>query len=128
MSATLPVLPNEWIKRIFERFGAVYGPARMHSIWGTDLQNIFAVWAEELSAFGSTPSAIKYALENLPEEYPPSLVAFKQLCREGVKMQANNQLLLANKPTQEDMQKGRENMEKIKAMISNIGRGDSGNF
>jgi hypothetical protein len=113
MSETLPALPLEWIKKVFARFNAVYGPALMRGTWGDgDLSETWNVWAYELRNFGNHGQAIKYALEHLPTEYPPNLLAFKSLCQEGLKRE-EKPLALERKLTHEEIEFGRIRAENL---------------
>lgn len=129
MSETLPALPNDWIRRIFMRFEVVYGPALMAGTWGTgDKSMIIEGWAEDLKQFGKHPDAIKYALDNLPADYPPNLIQFKQICRDGMKRIQPSGPMLNHYPTEEEKEQNRKNLERIKEMLGGIdtmGRGDS---
>lgn len=118
--STLPPLPILWITKIFERFNAVYGPALMRGTWGDeDLTEVWQVWADDLKTFRDHPGAIKYALENLPADYPPNLIQFKEICRDGLRRaQQQQHAALPHKLTDEEKAANRENIERIKAMIS----------
>lgn len=118
MKETLPALPIEWIKRVFMRFNATYGPALMRGTWGDDdLSEVWQVWAEELGRFKDHSGAIKYALDNLPHDYPPNLLAFKDLCREGLRNEPKP-LALPEKITEEQMQRNRErSAELVKSVL-----------
>jgi hypothetical protein len=63
------------------------------------------------------PEAIKYALHNLPRDFPPNLLQFKELCRDGMRHQQSSQQTLAYKLTDEEKAQNLRNMEKIKELI-----------
>lgn len=112
MNGTLPPLPNEWVRRIFMRFEVVYGPALMAGTWGTgDKSMIIEGWAEDLKAFGKNPEAIKYALDNLPRDYPPNLIQFKDLCKAGV--QTERPAILEHKVTPEEMEVNKARIREV---------------
>lgn len=71
-------LPDNWIDALFARLTGLYGN-RFTNMWtGIDPNLVRTTWATELA--GMQPSSIKYALEHLPAEFPPSALQFKELC------------------------------------------------
>lgn len=87
MSTPESSLPERWVQRIFATMRATYGAA-FDRQWqcpaGTEpadhVQQMLEHWGRELRAYQQNPSAISYALENLPE-HPPNLIEFRALCR-----------------------------------------------
>lgn len=82
-SATSPAkraaLPDAVIDRLFERLGGMYMARWLDSMQGCDIATVKRVWAEELAEV--TPQAMKHALDSMKGEFPPSLPAFRALCR-----------------------------------------------
>ena len=74
------VLPELWMDRIWQRLTVRYGQAFLGRWAGVDLADVKADWAEQLAGFTSRPDCIKYALENLPDDKPPTVAVFKALC------------------------------------------------
>lgn len=74
------VLPFPWVKRIFQRLGAMYGE-RFHKQWG-DIpgEEVVQVWAEELAGFTAEEIATGLNACKL-REWPPTLPEFLRLCR-----------------------------------------------
>lgn len=71
-------LPENWIDALFARLTGLYGN-RFTNMWtGIDAHLVRTTWASELA--GVRPESIKYALEHLPAEFPPSALQFKALC------------------------------------------------
>lgn len=71
-------LPEHWIDALFARLTGLYGN-RFTNMWtGIDAGLVRTTWATELA--GIRPESIKYALEHLPAEFPPSALQFKALC------------------------------------------------
>ena len=71
-------LPDNWIDALFARLTGLYGN-RFTNMWtGIDANLVRTTWATELA--GMQPASIKYALEHLPAEFPPSALQFKELC------------------------------------------------
>lgn len=93
MSSPASSLPERWIQSLWTELRANYGakfdrqfpvspcppgvePAK-HA--HDHVQAIQAVWAKRLGHLQSNPSAIRFALDNLPE-HPPTLPEFAALC------------------------------------------------
>lgn len=112
MSETLPALPLDLIKKIFSRMAAIYGSQFSAKWYSENMEEVLNVWAYELRNFGPTPNAIKYALEHLPTEYPPNLLQFKELSREGLKFEPKP-IGLEWKLTEEEMALNREKVSDI---------------
>ena len=79
-------LRDDWIARIFERLGGLYG-AKFTDMWkDTDPANVSRTWAERLAGFHDMPEAIKAALDGCDDRpWPPTLPEFIQLCRDAAK-------------------------------------------
>lgn len=71
-------LPDNWIDALFARLTGLYGN-RFTNMWASiDPKLVRNTWATELA--GIKPASIKYALEHLPEEFPPTALQFRKLC------------------------------------------------
>ena len=71
-------LPDNWIDALFARLTGLYGN-RFTNMWtGIDAPLVRQTWASELA--GMRPESIKYALDHLPEDFPPTALQFKKLC------------------------------------------------
>jgi hypothetical protein len=78
MTATLE---PKWIDALFARLTVRYGSAFLNR-WtsvGVDLDLVKADWAQELAGFNQWPEAIKYALEHLDAEKPPTAQQFRAI-------------------------------------------------
>lgn len=106
----MKLLP-EWIDRIFARLQGVYGTqftgkfSRVESGVDVGLLNAKEVWAEELGGFADKPEAIAFALKNLPSDFCPNAIEFRDLCRRAPKKEAP---ALAYTPTAEDIERARQ--------------------
>ena len=76
-------LPESWVNRIFQRMTLVYGRDFLSRYEGQDLGAVRLGWAEELSGFQQAPDAIKFGLECLPADKPPTVLQFRDLCRKA---------------------------------------------
>ena len=95
--------------------GAVYG-AQFSAKWAGDIENVVSVWADELRNFRDHPMAIRYALLNLPTDYPPNLQQFKASCRLGIDAEPKPPAI-EYKMSEEDMQAGRV---KVAALVQQV--------
>ena len=73
-------LPSAWVDRIFSKLALAYGRDFLARWEGQDLNAVKADWAEELAGYAAHPCALKYGLENLRADKPPTARAFKALC------------------------------------------------
>lgn len=80
-----PPLPDAWVERLFARLTVVYGHAFLGRWAGLDLTAVKASWAEELSGFADHPEALQLGLESLPAGDPPTVLAFRDLCRPALR-------------------------------------------
>jgi hypothetical protein len=74
-------LPNQWIDRIFEKLGLVYGQEFLSRWKGLPIADVKADWAHELAGFENHPEAVAWALRNLPPDRPPTVLQFRNLGR-----------------------------------------------
>jgi hypothetical protein len=79
MTAT-PFTMAESIDWLFTRLAGTYGAQWTRQWEGTPMTDVKTAWAYELSAYAGNPSAIKHALDNLPERCP-NVIQFRNLCR-----------------------------------------------
>jgi hypothetical protein len=74
-------LPASWVDRIFEKLTLTYGQ-RFTGMWqGVDMADVKADWALELAGFDEKPHCIRFALQNLPEQYPTNALEFRAIAR-----------------------------------------------
>lgn len=99
-------LPSQWIDRIFARLQGIYGTqftskfSRIESGVDVGLLNAKDVWSEELGGFSDRGESIAYALKNLPSDFCPNAIEFRELCRRAPKKEAP---ALTHKPTAEEL-------------------------
>lgn len=73
----------EGLDYIFAYMGAVYGAAFSRHWDGSDPTTVRAVWEEIVGLYLTNKTIMDYALENLPADFSPSAIAFRNLCTEG---------------------------------------------
>lgn len=73
-------LPSSWVEKMFDQMLLTYGKKFVDQ-WGTaDFDKLTAHWAREMASY--TPTEIKRGLAALELlDWPPTLPAFKKLCR-----------------------------------------------
>lgn len=77
-------LPGAWVDRLFARFVALYGSAKVAAMWANaDVVEIKAVWSEELGRFD--PEMLLLAMQVIVDsgrEWPPTLPEFVAACQQ----------------------------------------------
>lgn len=73
-------LSDEWIDAIFARLTLRYGKAFLNRWEGINIDAVKADWACALAGLQDKPNAIRYALNNMPAEYPPTVGRFRDVC------------------------------------------------
>lgn len=58
-----------------------YGAAWLRLWEGLEAAAVKAEWAEVLGGYADKPDALRYALEYLPSDRPPTVLQFRDLCR-----------------------------------------------
>jgi len=73
-------LPTAWVKKLFQRFAAMYGD-KLPKMWGSVPEAaMHDVWAEDLAGFSG--DEISVGLQACKQrEWPPTLPEFIRLCR-----------------------------------------------
>jgi hypothetical protein len=80
----------EAIDVLFDRLAGVYMGAWMRAIGDMPINDVKSAWAHELGAFSGSKEKmlpVAWALKNLPSNYPPNAVQFRQLCEQAPKPQ-----------------------------------------
>lgn len=76
-------LPDSWVDALFAKLAVRYGAAFMRQWPDADIAVLKADWAEVLGGFQNRPEAIRYGLEHLNPEKPPTAMQFRALCNAG---------------------------------------------
>jgi hypothetical protein len=73
-------LPAPWVRKLFQRFAAMYGD-KLPKMWGrVPEEEMHEVWAEDLAGFSG--EEISVGLQACKQrEWPPTLPEFLKLCR-----------------------------------------------
>ena len=71
-------LPISWISALFKKFQAIYGHKWVISIEGIE-ETAVTEWSQGLA--GLSGEDVKRGIDNLHDEWPPSLPVFRALCK-----------------------------------------------
>ncbi len=74
-----PPLPSAWVDRIFAKLTVAYGAEFLRRWEGLDMAVVKAEWGVELG--GVSGEAIAHALQHLPQDRSPTVMAFRALAR-----------------------------------------------
>jgi len=85
-------LPAAWIDKIFTKLTLTYGDEFMRRYGSMPATDVKSNWAHELGGFEKMPEAIGYALQYLPADRAPTVLQFRDLCRQAPRA---NELMLA---------------------------------
>ena len=72
--------PEQGLDYIFGKMGAIYGAAFMRHWDGVDINLVRQTWMEILGRYTTYRPIIDWALNHMNPDYPPSALAFKELC------------------------------------------------
>ena len=71
---------------VFTKLSLAYGRDFTGRWEGLNMADVKADWAHEMSGYERNPSAIKYALQNLPHSKPPTVFEFRAIARRAPEM------------------------------------------
>jgi len=77
------MLPIEWVDRLFHKLALVYGVDVAKRYSGLDPAAVKQEWANCLSGFKDRPDALKFAIDHLPSDRCPSMLQFRDMCRQA---------------------------------------------
>lgn len=109
-------LPEKWIDKIFQRMEGRYGSLFLDRWRGCDMDNVRAVWADELAGFVDQPERIAYALRVLSDsQFPPTLPEFKAACRNAPTKELPR---LDHKLSPEEIQRNRDRINQLASQLA----------
>ena len=111
---------DEGLDYIFAYMGAVYGAAFSRHWDGSDPTTVRAVWDEIVGVHLTNKSIMDYALANLPADFPPSAIAFRNLCIDGIRKNKKIDRDPALLQIEEDAKKAAPIPENIRAKMAEI--------
>lgn len=80
---TDPVEPTDGLNYIFAYMSAAYGNQFIRSFEGVKLEMVRMVWQKELGQYLQSKAVLDYALSKLPQDFPPSVFKFRELCKKS---------------------------------------------
>ena len=78
-----PVDQEDGLDYIFAYMGAVYGTRFLKNWEGANLDLVRQVWKKEIGQYLKSKDILDYALSNLPPDFPPSAIAFRDICKKS---------------------------------------------
>ena len=73
-------LPSNWTEAIFSKLTLIYGRDFTGRWEGMNICDIKTDWSHELDGYDKRPKSIAWALDNLPQSKPPTVLEFRKLC------------------------------------------------
>lgn len=108
---------DEGLDYVFGYMAAVYGAAFTRNWDGVDPSLVRAVWRDQLGRFLTYRPSLDHALRNMHGEFPPSAIAFRELCNKGPAVPRPGQQQLAYDPSvkisDEAKRRGLEALERL---------------
>lgn len=101
-------LSKEWVDKIFARLMVRYGRSFLSRWEGIDLELVTADWAQELAGFENWPDAIKWALDHMDAERPPTATMFRDIARK------------APSPERPRLEAPKANPDRVKAELAKL--------
>ena len=82
------MLPIEWVDKLFHKLALVYGVDIAKRYSGLEPLAVKQEWANCLGGFKDRPDAIRFALNHLPSDRCPTMLQFRDLCRQAPPVEA----------------------------------------
>lgn len=118
--------PEDGLDYIFGRMGAIYGAAFMRHWDGVDHGLVRQTWLEILGVAATYRPKIDYALMHMDSKFPPSALAFKEICNQGPVIPSKPHSQITRQPTQEELrisaQRKEEALAKLREFTANFGK------
>ena len=112
-------LPLHYVKEIHSRLAVRYGSAWRAKWEGLDQKAVELDWAEQLD--GMQPAHIKAALASLPNDFPPTCTAFRDLGRSASNRLPDVSDVMRLRDERGAEKPSREVIERLKAIAAGIG-------
>ena len=114
MSTRSP-LPASWVEQIFRKLTVVYGRDFLSRYEGVSMPDVMADWGYELGGFQANSDAIKHALEHLPPNKAPTVLEFRDICKQApVKTQIG---LPPPKMSDEERRQATETVKRLRIKV-----------
>jgi hypothetical protein len=113
-------LPAAWVDQLFARLATRYGAAFMRQWPDADPAVIKADWAEVLD--GTSGHSIDYALRNLPSDWPPTALKFRDLTRQAPAKPVPAEQRVGYTPQQSDPQRVEATLAQLQTTANAVRR------
>lgn len=111
---------DEGLDYIFAKMAAIYGAAFYRNWDGSDPGMVRDTWKELLGRFLTYRPSMDYALRHLNADYPPSALAFREICQKGPAVPRPGELAIAHDPKAGDNSEAkRRGIEALRALRQN---------
>jgi len=115
-------LPGAWVERLFSRFVALYGSAKVAAMWAdANVAEVKAVWSEELGRFDAdTLRSAMQAIVDSGREWPPTLPEFVAACHQARRPPSSRSVaaLPGAGGAYTDVETARRNVARIRQMLA----------
>lgn len=112
---------DEGLDYVFAKMAAIYGAAFYRHWEGSDPAMVRETWKDLLGRFLTYRPSMDYALQHLDGEFPPSALAFREICRKGPAIPRPGEKALTYEPTKSDPEAKRRGMEALRALRESWG-------
>ena len=118
---------DEGLDYIFGRMGATYGAAFMRHWDGIAPELVRDVWKDDIGVYLTSKESMDYALKRMNANFPPSSIAFRDLCIGGPPMKRAPVIMIEKQLTEAEKQKVARDkadaMQKLQALRKSFGQG-----
>lgn len=115
---------DQGLDYVFAKMSAIYGAAFVRHWDGCDTALVRDTWKEMLGRFLTYRPSMDYALQHMDGDFPPSALAFRELCQKGPAVPRPGQKAIAHEPEPSkpvDPAARRRAIESLKALRSSLG-------
>ena len=116
---------DEGLDYIFGRMGATYGAAFMRHWDGIAPELVRDVWKDDIGVYLTSKESMDFALKRMNANFPPSSIAFRDLCLSGPPMKRKPVVMIENTMTEQQKLKLAQDkakaMEALKALRASFG-------
>lgn len=111
---------DEGLDYVFARLSAIYGATFTRHWEGVDPDLVRATWTDICGKFLTYRPSMDYALEHLDSAFPPSALAFRDLCRRGPPIPVPGQARVGfdAKPNPEARRRGLQALRQLQTKLA----------
>ena len=102
---------------IFGMMNAIYGSKFINHWQDVDPMLVRETWKKYLGRFLTYKPSLDFALEKLGKDFPPSAIAFRDLCNQGPEIPVKQVLQIDKQSTEAEKQAALEAKEKAKKWL-----------